>query len=88
MQSLEYVYLEDNDFTGTLPNLVTEYNSALVTLDISSNRIGGTLPEDLFQLNHLEILDLHGNQFDSTIPSIIPENNDRLKFVALQKNIL
>ena len=88
MQSLEYVYLEDNDFTGTLPSLFTEYNSALITLDISSNRMDGTLPDDLFQLNRLEILDLHDNRFDSRLPSTIPENNDRLKFVALQKNIL
>eukprot|EP00535_Pseudo-nitzschia_heimii_P011278 CAMPEP_0197199406 /NCGR_PEP_ID=MMETSP1423-20130617/33868_1 /TAXON_ID=476441 /ORGANISM="Pseudo-nitzschia heimii, Strain UNC1101" /LENGTH=743 /DNA_ID=CAMNT_0042653263 /DNA_START=97 /DNA_END=2325 /DNA_ORIENTATION=+ len=88
MKSLEYVYLEDNDFTGTLPNLFTEHNAGLITLDISSNRMRGTLPADLFQLNHLEVLDLHDNRFDSGIPSTIPENNDRLKFVALHENKL
>lgn len=89
MPSLEYLYLEDNDFTGTLPNnLVSNFNSALVNLDVSSNRLSGALPNDVFQLNRLEILDLHGNRFDSNIPGNIPENNDRLKFVALQNNML
>lgn len=88
IESLEYVYLEDNDFTGTLPSLLSSLNYGLVNLDVSSNRLIGSIPSDIFRLNHLEILDLHGNSFDSTIPWDIPENNDRLKFLAIHKNKL
>lgn len=90
MPSLEYLYLEDNGFTGTLPAslLLSNFNSALVTLDISSNRLTGALPNDVFQLKRLEILDMHDNRFDSNIPGNIPENSDRLKFVALHSNKL
>lgn len=88
MSALEFAYLEDNAFTGTLPNLNTETNAALKILDVSSNRLNGSLPDDIFELNRLEILDLHGNQLTSSIPNNIPEDNFRLKFLALHKNAL
>ncbi len=88
LKSLEYLYLEDNDFTGTLPRLLSESIPNIITLDISSNRLSGFLPTDLFHFNHLEILDMHDNRFQLPIPNDIPEDNNSLKFLALHKNLL
>ena len=88
MPALEFAYLEDNNFSGTLPNLNSGANSALKILDLSSNRLTGSLPDDIFQLNRLEILDLHSNRLTSSIPDNIPQDNFHLKFLALQNNAL
>jgi len=88
LPTFEYLFLENNEFRGTLPSRITQSQPLLINLDVSSNRLGGSLPEDLFQLSQLEILDLHGNLFQSTIPQNIHPDNEQLKFIALHDNIL
>lgn len=85
---MEYAYLEDNQFEGFLPQSITTTSPLLINLDISGNKLKGTLPSDLFQLRDLEILDLHGNAFEGPVPSDIPTSNLKLKFVALHQNSL
>ena len=66
--NLEHVYLESNSFTGTIfpdntppiTGLKTTMPN-LITFDVSKNRLNGKLPNDIFSLSKLNILDLHGN---------------------------
>lgn len=93
--NLKHVNLEKNSFSGELPNAIVVTNPKLVTLDVSENRLGGSLPGDLFQLTDLEILDLHGNDLTGTLPSSDDVNKLwslsrtlNFKFVALHDNSL
>jgi len=85
LEKLQYLYAEDNDFEGQLPTSIAAVSPFLVNLDISSNKLDGKLPTDLFRLSNLKILDLHGNQFTGSIPTDIPEN-DKLVFIAMFNN--
>ena len=63
--NLEHVYLESNSFTGTVFPTNTGFIKTtipnLITFDVSKNKLNGKLPNDLFSLSKLNILDLHGN---------------------------
>eukprot|EP00980_Cylindrotheca_fusiformis_P028561 scaffold22611_cov153-Cylindrotheca_fusiformis.AAC.1 len=89
LPKLEYLFMEGNEFTGQLPGLLSEYTPQLINLDFSSNTLSGVLPEDVFSLANLEILDLHGNGFIGPIPdAAISSSSSMLEFVALYENAL
>lgn len=82
-RKLEQLYLENNQFTGT----IGEHFVALANmthLDISDNGFSGVIPTHIFSLTNLKVLDLHDNEF-TTLPSSFPLNNN-LELLALQKN--
>ncbi|KAL7568835.1 hypothetical protein ACA910_007248 [Epithemia clementina (nom. ined.)] len=53
--------------TGTLPNEVAGLASFLEELDLGENKIGGSLPDGLFECKRLLKLFLHDNQFTGTL---------------------
>ena len=63
LPNLEFLFAENNEFDGMLPNDIIETNRPLQQLDLSGNNLFGTLPALIFRLTELEVLDLHGNQF-------------------------
>ena len=69
MPNLKIAYLEENDFTGTMPLSIVSTNPKLDELDISENRVRGELPIDWYLLTDLRIFDVHGNNLSGTIPS-------------------
>jgi len=83
LRKLEQFYMENNQFTGSLDSNFMKEMTALTFLDISDNRVGGSIPSHLFELPNLLVLDLHDNDF-SNLPTSFPENN-KLGLLALQK---
>jgi len=67
---LKELHLGDNDFTGSIPNLIGRWASLLV-LDLSDNQITGPIPPQIGKLNGLLSLDLSNNQITGPLPSEI-----------------
>lgn len=82
-RQLEQLYLENNEFTGTL-GIHFAAESNLTHFDVSDNEFTGVIPTHLFQMTNLEVLDLHDNEF-TTLPAAFQPNN-KLDLLALQKN--
>ena len=73
MVSLQKLVLNNNDLTGTLPDNFnfdhrTTSHNHLNVLQLSSNRLTGSLPPSLFQQNYLALI-LSNNLLTGTIPS-------------------
>ncbi|XP_051114913.1 systemin receptor SR160-like [Andrographis paniculata] len=66
--SIEYLYLQDNNFQGVLPPYLSDFCTTLVELDFSRNLLTGTLPESLAACSALELLDISGNNFTGELP--------------------
>ncbi|GJT87200.1 leucine-rich repeat-containing protein [Tanacetum coccineum] len=73
--SLEYLNLRNNMFSGNvpfesfaLPSLISVNLTHLTSLDLSSNKLNGTLPSWLFTFPSLEYLNLRNNMFSGNVP--------------------
>lgn len=84
---LTLLFIGDNGFTGTLTNDYLASWYALHQLDMSDNRLSGSLPNGMFQLKNLGVIDLHGNNFTGSLP-LHTETNTELDFLALHHNAL
>ena len=67
-ESLEYVHLGQNNFSGSIPKAFLNI-SYLNTLDISDNRLSGRIPSAIGKLSYLTDLLLRGNRLRGTIPT-------------------
>jgi len=70
---LELLFLQNNSFTGSIPN---DYFGATAThlykLDLSNNRFSGNLhppSQSIFQMQNLRRLALHHNMLTGTLPT-------------------
>ncbi|KAL4291969.1 hypothetical protein GQ457_14G025650 [Hibiscus cannabinus] len=66
--SLEYLFLDDNVFEGSIPSTLSSLKG-LVALDISKNNLSGGFPEFLVGFGSLKYLNLSFNDFEGPIPS-------------------
>ncbi|KAL6576052.1 Brassinosteroid LRR receptor kinase [Orobanche hederae] len=67
--SIQFLYLQDNDFHGVFPDsLLSDLCTTLVELDLSFNNFTGTLPESLGSCSVLEFLDISTNNFSGPLP--------------------
>ncbi|KAG2326767.1 hypothetical protein Bca52824_009495 [Brassica carinata] len=75
LPQLKYLDLSANELNGQIHGFLDasskNKDNSLVFLDLSSNKIAGTLPESLGALRNLQILDLSSNSFTGSIPSSI-----------------
>jgi len=81
---LEYLALNKNRLTGKVPSSISKIKS-LTNLDLSSNMLSATLPEELKLLTNLDYILLGNNQFvedDSTLATIL-ENLKNLRGVGI-----
>lgn len=78
--SLQYMYLQYNNFSGGIPSSLS---ARLNVLDLSHNSFSGSIPEVLQNLTRLIALKLEGNLMSGNIPSL---NLPRLKFLNLSDN--
>ncbi|KAK9927785.1 hypothetical protein M0R45_024951 [Rubus argutus] len=83
--TLERLYLNDNRFGGSLPDL-TGF-SKLRELILSRNRLSGSVPESLGQLSSLQHLDLSYNQLNGSVPESVGQLSS-LEYLDLSYNQL
>ncbi|KAJ4891667.1 disease resistance family protein / LRR family protein [Raphanus sativus] len=75
LPQMKYLDLSANELNGQINGFLDAFSknkdNSLVFLDLSSNKLAGTLPESLGALRKLQILDLSSNSFTGSIPSSI-----------------
>lgn len=76
--------ISNNSFSGIMPHKIEA--PLLQTLVVSSNQIGGTIPESICELKNLLFLDLSNNLLEGEIPQC--SDIERLEFCLLGNNNL
>ncbi|ESQ52103.1 hypothetical protein EUTSA_v10016209mg [Eutrema salsugineum] len=91
LPQLKYLDLSANELNGQIHGFLDAFSrnkgNSLVFLDLSSNKLAGTLPESLGALRNLQILDLSSNSFTGSVPSSIG-NMASLKKLDLSFNTM
>ncbi|XP_050216365.1 probable inactive receptor kinase At5g58300 isoform X2 [Mercurialis annua] len=82
LPSLQYLYLQHNNFSGTIP---APFSSQLNVLDLSFNSFSGSIPQTFANLTQLTGLSLQNNTLSGAIPEL---NQTRLKHLNLSYNNL
>jgi len=86
LTELTHVYLEKNNFNGTLHYSSFSELKNLVRLDISNNTFGGFVPRQLFNMSQLTVLDMSENKLEGELPSDMDIFNSSLEFLSLHSN--
>ncbi|KAL9434545.1 hypothetical protein AB3S75_029229 [Citrus x aurantiifolia] len=76
LKSLCYLYLQFNNFSGTLPDFSVWKN--LTIINLSNNGFNGTIPRSLSNLTQLEALYLSNNSLSGKIPDLNLPNLQQL----------
>jgi Leucine-rich repeat (LRR) protein len=84
LTKLTELYIDSNEFTGTVDSTFLLNLSNLQKLDVSGNALEGAVPVHLMGLPSFTILDIHGNQL-TEFPDSIPANAN-LSFFAFYDN--
>ncbi|PRQ18505.1 putative non-specific serine/threonine protein kinase [Rosa chinensis] len=82
--TLETLYLGDNQFWGSLPDLARF--AKLRVLQLDTNQLNGSVPESLGQLSSLETLRLSGNSLSGVITEAHFLNLSHLQTLDLSDN--
>jgi EIX receptor 1/2 len=82
--SLEILYLNKNQITGLVPNFAIF--PSLRVLDLSYNKLHGTLLERIESLHKLEYLSVRSNMLEGVISEAKLSNFPRLKYLDLSYN--
>ena len=88
MPFLRALFLEDNDFVGAIDDKFLRRSKNLIQLDVSNNRLTGSLPYHFFvqdEFVDLEVMDWHGNKLSGHLPDMLLPNQI-LQFLALYDN--
>lgn len=80
--SLEYLYLQHNNFSGAIP---ASLSPNLIVLDFSFNSFSGIIPTIIHNLTRLAELSLQNNSISGAIPNL---NLKELKLLNLSYNSL
>ncbi|CAE6086902.1 unnamed protein product [Arabidopsis arenosa] len=70
LPSLQYLYLQHNNFSGELTNSLPSISKQLVVLDLSYNSLSGNIPSGIRNLSQITVLYLQNNSFDGPIDSL------------------
>eukprot|EP01060_Flectonema_neradi_P001998 TRINITY_DN1120_c2_g1_i2.p1 TRINITY_DN1120_c2_g1~~TRINITY_DN1120_c2_g1_i2.p1 ORF type:complete len:966 (+),score=110.32 TRINITY_DN1120_c2_g1_i2:62-2899(+) len=83
MAKLQQLQIQNNGYLrGSLPSCIDSWKS-LDTLIIEQTAVGGVIPEELFELNLLEILILSQSFFNGSIPDLFTQL-PQLKTVTIE----
>ncbi|XP_040991924.1 probable inactive receptor kinase At5g58300 [Juglans microcarpa x Juglans regia] len=82
LPSLQYLYLQHNNFSGEIP---TSFSLQFNVLDLSFNSFSGNIPETVQNLTQLTGLNLQNNNLSGSIPKI---DLPKLKHLNLSYNNL
>ncbi|KAF8115215.1 hypothetical protein N665_0029s0058 [Sinapis alba] len=67
LPSLQYLYLQHNNFSGELTDVLPSISTQLLVLDLSYNSFSGNIPPGLRNLSQITVLYLQNNSFDGPI---------------------
>ncbi|KAJ9678860.1 hypothetical protein PVL29_020910 [Vitis rotundifolia] len=84
--TLEFLFLTDNQFTGSSPDLIGF--SSLQELNLDHNQLNGTLPKSIGQLAKLRVLDIGSNSLQGTISEAHLLHLSQLYYLQLSSNSL
>lgn len=82
LPSLRYLYLQHNNFSGSIPSFLSP---ELNVLDLSFNSLTGSIPQTIQNLTRLTGLSLQNNSLSGPIPNL---TFSRLKHLNLSYNYL
>lgn len=86
MSNLEELCMEKMSLTGTIPDSLSSSLPNLVSLDLSTNSLNGTLSEDIGQLENLQYLLLRQNVLFGSLPVDALMKLSNLQRLLLEEN--
>ncbi|KAF8412612.1 hypothetical protein HHK36_000581 [Tetracentron sinense] len=86
LPELSLMELQNNYLTGRFTEETSKVSSKLVQLNLSNNRLSGSLPSSIGNFSGLQILLLNGNQFTGDIPSELGQLKQVLKLDMSRNN--
>ncbi|XP_062194597.1 brassinosteroid LRR receptor kinase BRL1 [Phragmites australis] len=84
--SLRRLALASNEFSGPIPDDLSQLCGRIVELDLSSNRLVGGLPASFAKCRSLEVLDLGGNQLSGNFVVSVVSTISSLRVLRLSFN--
>lgn len=70
LPSMTVLLVNGNSVSGTLPTVAEQYITNLIYLNLSSNFIGGEVPNNLLYLRSMRIFDVSNNYISGSSPSM------------------
>jgi len=65
--TIQWISISNSRFAGTLPSILGKMNNTLANLEMAENSFTGTIPDSLYDLVNIQILDLQRNKLSGTI---------------------
>ncbi|KAI3769493.1 hypothetical protein L6452_00598 [Arctium lappa] len=87
VKSLRFLHLYSNNITGILPPCFGSLSNSLISLDLSTNKLQGTMMNSFSKDSPLRSLDLSGNQFVGQVSKSLT-NCTNLEVLSLGDNFL
>jgi len=84
--SLTHLYLGSNKLYGTVPNELSTNLPNLVQIDLSVNKLRGSIPLMKESSSSMEIMNFAHNQFEGTLPVALGKDMERLKILDVKYN--
>ncbi|KAL3910311.1 MAG: hypothetical protein SGARI_002188, partial [Bacillariaceae sp.] len=91
LRYLEFLYLNDNNFEGRLDHGLLMDMPHLLEVDLSSNQLSNEIPDYLFRMSSLKVLDVSNNLLTGSLPSEVGRSANgasALKFASFRNNTL
>jgi Leucine-rich repeat (LRR) protein len=85
--NLSFLLLQNNMFSGPIPENISELLPKLSVLDLSSNSITGRIPHSIGMLKELSVLVLRNNSLSGSVPSSM-QYLKSLELISLSQNHL
>lgn len=82
---LRYLYLQNNEFTGTLPFSFVEIIDVR-EIHVENNRMGGTIHPEFQTLSKLRVFSAQDNEFKGKLPKYMFQSNTELEYFSVQFN--
>ncbi|KAK2980241.1 hypothetical protein RJ640_026537 [Escallonia rubra] len=85
--NLQELILSKNQFGGVLPGSITNLSSKLETLWLGANKISGSIPQEIGNLNNLYLLKIGHNMISGSIPESIGKLSKLQELRIVRNNI-
>ncbi|KAK2987196.1 hypothetical protein RJ640_029081 [Escallonia rubra] len=85
--NLRGLILAENHFGGVLPGSIANLSSKLETLNLGSNKISGSIPQEIGNLNNLSLLVIQENMISGSIPESIGKLSKLEELAIMINNI-